>query len=108
MGVSRTWYDREGDIVHKYTMSSSGRFTRERISANGRAVAELNQTLQRDKPLRDLSFGRWGLQIPENEYNRLLLKKPELSCWDKDIRTKAWKRFMASSESKPYRVHEKV
>lgn len=93
--------------MHKYSLTPSGRFTRERLTANGRAVGELNQKLQREQVIGGMGWGRWALQIPENEYQRVLLQNPELSCWDKDIRTRAWNKLMNSDRARAWRVREK-
>lgn len=57
--------------------------------------------------LRPLSFMGWELSIPENDYFPLLQKYPELNSQDAELRTRAWKKFMASSEAEQYRVHHR-
>ena len=37
--------------------------------------------------------------IPPNDYHRLLHKYPELRCWEADVRSKAWDKFLASDEA---------
>jgi len=60
--------------------------------------------------IRDLSFGRWCLTIDDADYQALTQRFPELSFEngeiDKDLRTRAWRRFMKSSASEPYRVQQ--
>ena len=106
---TRVWHESDGGIVHRYTLEPSGRLTRERLTPGRSAHLEHNKRRQLEpESVRKLDWGKLGLSIPPNDYQRLLHQKPELKCWDKDIRTKAWKKFMASSESKPYRVQERV
>ena len=60
------------------------------------------------KPPRPLRWGRLAVQLPENEYQRLLHQKPELRCWDQEVRSKAWDKWLQSEESRPYRVRERI
>ena len=68
------------------------------------AILERNKDLQREDVLRDLTFGRWALSIPELDHRYLVKKYPELQAHDRATRDKALARFMASSESAPYKV----
>ena len=52
-------------------------------------------------------LGRWMLSIPFEDYLALQVKYPELASPDGQIKTRAYKRFMASPESKPYRLRER-
>lgn len=70
-------------------------------------VLEQNKQLRREG-LKDLSFGRWALSIPEIDYKKLVLANPALRSQDQVERTLAWKSFMASPESVPYRVNERI
>lgn len=45
------------------------------------------------------------LSIPEFDYAVLIVRYPELNSKDGVEQTNAWKRFLASPESEPYRVH---
>lgn len=105
MGVAQRWFDREGDIIHAYTLETNGRLTREVRSANQAAILDLNQRrrLEPDS-MRKVDWARAELDIPEAHYHVLCSKYPDLKCWDKEIRSKAWDKFIASSESRPYRV----
>jgi hypothetical protein len=47
------------------------------------------------------------LSIPFEDYLALQVKYPELASPDGQIKTRAYKRFMASPESKPYRLRER-
>jgi hypothetical protein len=105
---TKTWYDREGDIVHRYTMEPNGRITRERLAPGRSAQLAFNERRRLEPEVnKDLKFGRQMLSIPQNDYHRLLHQNPELKHWEKDIRSKAWDKFMASDASKPYRIREK-
>ena len=70
-------------------------------------MLETNRQLRREG-LNDLSFGRWALSIPEIDYKKLVLANPALKSQDAVERTLAWKSFMASPESVPYRVNERI
>lgn len=51
-------------------------------------------------------LGRWALTIPNVDYSALVEKYPELQAPDNDVRQHAWRLFLASDESAPYRVRE--
>ncbi len=68
------------------------------------AILERNQRLQNERVLRDLSFGRMALSIPELDYAHLVRKYPDLASPDGEIKQRAWAKFCASSESAPYKV----
>ncbi len=106
---TQRWYDRHGDIVHEYTLEPSGRIVRRVISATGAAVLDENQRrrLEPDS-VRRPDWGVLALRIPEAHYHVLRSRYPELSCWDHQIRSRAWDKFMQSPESRPYRVKEKI
>jgi len=70
-------------------------------------ILEHNKTVMREGGSRTLSFGKSELVIPEVVLTRLKKKYPELQAPDMEIRVKAWKRFLASSESRPWRVSTK-
>lgn len=70
-------------------------------------LLEQNRQLRREG-LKDLSFGRWALSIPPIDYKKLVKANPALNAPDAVERTLAWKRFMASPESIPYRVNERI
>jgi hypothetical protein len=78
------------------------------------AVHERGLILQRNAKLRaepgalrDLSFGRLALSIPYDDWKALRARYPELGARDVATRSAAWRRFIASSESLPYRVGTK-
>ena len=60
--------------------------------------------LKKNDAIRDLSFGRWALSVPFEDYENLLKQFPELGNPEGAIRTKAWHRFLKSPRSIPYRI----
>ena len=76
------------------------------MSTNIRAaILERNQQLRINPGAQqDLSFGRQVLAIPVLDDYLLKKKYPDLNSPDKQIREIALARFMASSESAPYKV----
>jgi len=75
-----------------------------RLSQPGReAILEKNARAQIERPNRDLTFGRMVLNIPFLDRHVLRTTHPELDAPDKEIRTAAWVKFIASSESRPFR-----
>lgn len=55
-------------------------------------------------PQRRLDWGRHVLTIPLVDMERIKDKHPELRAPDAETRNRAWARFIASSESAPYRT----
>lgn len=53
--------------------------------------------------MRKLDFGVAALTIPQLDYQRLIRIYPDLICPDGHTQTVAWRKFMASSMSEPYR-----
>jgi len=47
----------------------------------------------------------WELSIPLVDYYALRTKYPDLKSTDPLTRTLAWKKFLGSAESLPYKVH---
>jgi hypothetical protein len=70
------------------------------------AILERNRETQRNPgAVKDLSFGRWALSIPELDHIHLVAKYPDLQSHHGPTKQAALAKFMASSESAPYRVH---
>ena len=57
--------------------------------------------------VRDLTFGRMMLSIPEDHRRILALIFPEIDSQDGEIKTKAWKKLMKHDLIKPYRLNAK-
>ncbi len=85
------------------------------------AIYALKQMQKRDAPeiafnlemakaedsVKDLTFGRMMLSIPDDHRRILALIFPEIDSQDAEIRTKAWKRLMKDDLIKPYRLNAK-
>lgn len=72
-------------------------------------ILERNARLRADPSgIRKLDWGRPALTIPLEDLMHLKLKFPDLNSRDAEIRTRAWKKFLASGESRPYRIGTKV
>lgn len=50
------------------------------------------------------SFGKVELCIPFLVLEKLKRKYPDLKSQDREIRLKAWKRFISTAEAKPWKV----
>ncbi len=86
----------------------AGRLKRRQESAGRRAILEDNQRLRNEpEALRTLSFAQPSLNIPEPDLYALWRKYPDLNAKDKMTKRNAWLKFIASSESDPYRVRER-
>ena len=93
------------DEVQTRVWFEQGHIVREHTQPNRRAILEQVKT-RRDNPgsVRDFEgLGRPALTIPMLDLHRLFRIYPELKCPDAGIKTKAWLKFMRSSESEPYR-----
>lgn len=85
----------EGKLYSRLVMSTSIR----------QAILERNKQLRINPGAqRDLTFGRLALSIPELDHHYLIKKYPDLAAPDKEVRQRALAKFMASSESAPYKV----
>ena len=58
----------------------------------------------RKTSVRKLQSMSWALCIPPADYKALMLVMPELHCDDAQTRDMAWRAFIASDLSRPYRV----
>lgn len=74
--------------------------------------AQILKTVQRyrlDHRIRDHeAFGRWCLSIPQVDYARIVSERPDLAAPDFETRQRAWRLFLASDDSAPYRVREQA
>lgn len=57
--------------------------------------------------VRDLSFGRMALSMPEDHRRILALIFPEIDSPDAKIRSKAWRRLLKDDLTIPYRINAK-
>lgn len=72
-------------------------------------LAEMHRR-RRDKTSKDTGLGRPALTIPVVEYERLIKANPALNPntnAHEDV-DRAWRKFMASVESKPWRNFDKI
>lgn len=70
---------------------------------NDDAVLRENAELRKNRDaLRNLDWGVWALSIPAGDWARLVRVNPEIQT-DAGMR-----KFIASAESLPYRVREKI
>ena len=73
------------------------------------AILDENTEIRRNPgALRKLDAMQWALQIPTDDYDKLLGCNPDLTHADAAIRTGAWKAFINSPESLPYRVRHQA
>ena len=55
---------------------------------------------------RMMEWGQHQLQIPNRVLAQLMLRYPELNSPDPETKTKAWKKYLRSNASKPYRTND--
>lgn len=58
--------------------------------------------------IKDLSFGRLALRIPQDHLEVLKMLMPDITAPDAEIQTKAWKAFTMMDESLPYKPNAKA
>ncbi len=104
--MSVSWFEREGPLLNRYELTDSA-LTVTKCDASAAAVLENNQHRRLSGVVPKSSWCEHALSIPPGHLQRLYAKYPELKCWDTEVRSRAWKKFMASSESKPYRVTDR-
>lgn len=63
--------------------------------------------MQKDEIITDLSFGRLALTMPQDHYEVCTMIWPDLQNKDATEKTLAWKRFMGTEFSLPYKVNTK-
>jgi hypothetical protein len=68
-----------------------------------RKMAEVAR-IRRERAARKMAWGQPALEIPELDLAMLKLRNPDLDAPDRATKLAAWRRFMASPESAPYRV----
>lgn len=62
------------------------------------------RTLRQDRLARQFGWGRPELEIPALDLHFLKKANPDLASLDAATKTKAWKKFLASDASLPYRT----
>lgn len=76
----------------------------ELVQPSRQLIIEHNERVRAQQLVRDLSFGRWVLRIPLEDWSELRRKYPELRAKDHETRSRMWRKLMASSELDAYRV----
>jgi hypothetical protein len=99
------WQGEAGSGLIQSLSLEDGKVLSEVYDPNRNAAMGYIADMRSSADIQDMSWGRWQLSIPELDLMLLKRKYPELNSKDNDMKTRAWKRFLASSESKPYRVH---
>ena len=79
----------------------------ERTQVNRDAILAQNLDARKNNSTRKLDWGLFALQIPELDLMMIKKRNPDLDGPEPG-RTIAWKKFMRSSESIPYRVINKI
>lgn len=72
-----------------------------------RPVLDHNREMMAAGGSRTGSFGKFELCIPELELHNLKRRYPDLASPDMQTRVKAWKKYIRSVESKPWRVSQR-
>lgn len=91
------------DDVKQRVWFEHGCLVRENYQPNRTAVLENTKRRRIEKINVDAPFGRNMLTIPQLDYQRLIKFYPALNSHDTVEQTKAWKKFLRSPESEPYR-----
>ncbi len=95
----------DGSLLEEWTIEG-GRLVRRQAQPSEDTILQFNAELQKQpEALRKLTSMGWELNIPELHYHRLVKKYPALGSVDSKERTEAWRKFLGTSESDPYRVH---
>ena len=91
------------DDVKTRVWFEGGHIVREHYQPTRKAILEAIKQRRNAGTMIDAPFGRCELSIPELDYHRLIRAYPALNSHDTVEQTKAWKRFLRSAESEPYR-----
>lgn len=95
------------DREFRYVPHEDKLYSRLVMSTDIRAARlEQNKRMRNETPTRDLSWARWTMSIPQLDWYYLCKKYPDLASQDKHTREAALAKFMASSESAPYKVRD--
>ena len=91
------------DDVKQRVWFENGAIVRENYQPTRKAVLEGIKQRRNAGVMIDAPFGRCMLTIPQLDYQRLMKHYPALNSHDTVEQTKAWKKFLRSAESEPYR-----
>lgn len=108
--MSRDVYQTDGVLIRHTVFDSQDGTAHGRLLQPSRdLILQRNQELRKNPDaIRKLESMGWELSIPEADYYNLRKKYPDLASPDGMVRTLAWKSFLASAESVPYRVRDRV
>ena len=67
-------------------------------------ILDHNRKIMAQGCSRTTSFGKVELCIPELELYNIKARFPDMASPDRDIKLKAWKKYLRMAESKPWRV----
>jgi hypothetical protein len=104
---------RQPQLLHDDTKTrvwfEQGHLVRQNYQPSRSAVLD-EVKFRRDHPgtVKDVGFGRAVLSIPQHDFQRLIKAYPDLISLDAIEQTKAWHKFMRSSESVPFRNFPKI
>lgn len=93
----------EGGLYRDRFTLEDGKLWRVREQTNRAAILQQNAAA-RAGALRTLDGMRWAMTIPQDDYDELAARNPDLVSPDREIKRRAWLAFMRSSDSIPYRV----
>ncbi len=92
------------DDLRKRVWFESGHLVQENTQPSRKQVlSEVQDRRNHPELMRKLEFGVAALTIPQLDFQRLCKIYPDLICPDGHTQTTAWRKFMASSESEPFR-----
>lgn len=74
------------------------------VQDNAQQIFDAVQEIRNNNLAREFAGLKPVLCIPELELMKLKRKYPDLASKDNEIRSKAWLRYLTSSESAPWRV----
>jgi hypothetical protein len=71
---------------------------------SAKRILEENVGIRNSQIVKQKADMHWALSMSPMQYAQICKRYPDLKSEDGEIQTKAWKKFITSSESKPYRV----
>ena len=90
--------------LRRRTSVSGNILTIETSDPNSDRILAENQKWRNEGLIKKRPDLHFAISMPEFEYYMLMRRYPDLDSKDSEICTKAWKKWIASSESRPYRV----
>jgi hypothetical protein len=91
-------------LLVETSVSPDGILTTRTTAPQSRAILEQNKLLRNEGLVKNKDELHFELSIPEFDYHMLCRKYPDLACGDPDTEDMAWRKFLRSSEAKPYKV----